>query len=66
MTKQAELVMKLMTLGIPDDVQDVIGDKLQEYKGTDKSEEVASIILSIIESLGDVADIIKKIKNVSL
>ena len=31
MTKQAELVMKLMTLGIPDNVQDVIGDKLQEY-----------------------------------
>lgn len=66
MTKQAELVMKLMTLGIPDNVQDVIGDKLQEYKGTDKSEEVASIVLSIIESPGDVADIIKKIKNVSL
>lgn len=66
MTKQAELVMKLMTLGIPDDVQDVIGDKLQEYKGTDKSEGVASMVLSIIESPGDVADIIKKIKNVSL
>ena len=64
MSKQVDLVMKLMTYGIPDEIQDIIGDKLQEYKGTDKSEEVAAKIIDIIEEPGDVSDIIEKIKSI--
>lgn len=64
MSKQVDLMMKIMTYGIPDEVQDIIGDKLQEYKGTGKTEEVAGKILDIIEEPGDMSDIVKKIQNI--
>ena len=65
-TKQTELVMKLMTYGIPQNIQDIIGDKLQEYKGSGKSEEIASSLINIIESPGDTSDSIEKINNLRI
>lgn len=64
MSKQADLMMKIMTYGIPEEIQDIIGDKLNEYKLTEKSEEVAAKIIDIIDEPGDVADIIEKIKRI--
>ena len=64
MTKQAELVIKIMSSGVPDEVQDVIGDKLEEYKGTGRSEDVAAQIINIIEGPGSMDSIIGAIKSI--
>ena len=64
MSKQAELVVKLMSYGVPEEVQDVIGDQLQKYEDDEKKEEIASKILDIIDGPGDTSDIIDRIKSI--
>ncbi len=66
MSKQADLVMKLMMYGVPEDVQDAIGDKIQEYKGTGKEEELAGKLIELIDKQGDFGDIIGEINNLTV
>ena len=63
MTKQAEMAIKIMQYGIPDDVQDVIADVFGKYAKTDRAEEIAGKISNILDEPGDISDIIKKIKK---
>lgn len=63
MTKQAEMAIKIMQYGIPDEVQDVIADVFGKYAKTDRAEEIAGKISDILDEPGDISDIIKNIKK---
>ena len=66
MSKQAELVVKLMTFGVPEDIQDAIGDKIREYDGSGKEEALAEKLIEIIEKPGDLGDILGEIKSITV
>ena len=63
MTKQAEMAIKIMQYGIPDEVQDVIADVFGKYAKTDRAEEIAGKISDILDEPGDISDVIKNIKK---
>ena len=61
MSKQSEMVMLIMSMGISENIQDVIGDKLQSV--SDK-ELLCSRIIDILKFGGKENTIIQKISEI--